>query len=189
MTSVSSEGNSQITLQFSLDRDIDGAEQDVQAAINVAANVLPRTLPAPPSYSKSNPADAPVLTLAVSSQQLPLQQVNDYADSILAQKISQVPGVGLVMLNGGQRPAVRVQVDPEALAGADLTLEDVRTGTGALFVTLLAAGPYAGQTSTVSETPVAGGQQARVCVGGSVGYTVTAPSANATAPTIAPGGC
>jgi len=126
MTSVSSFGTSQITLQFELERNIDAAEQDVQAAINAASNLLPRTLPAPPTYSKSNPADTPILTLSVSSHTLPLDQVDDAADSILAQKISQVLGVGLVTINGGQKPAVRVQVDPEALAGAGLTLEDVR---------------------------------------------------------------
>ncbi len=126
MTSVSSEGSSHVTLQFELDRDIDGAQQDVQAAINAASNLLPRTLPAPPTYSKTNPADAPVLTLSVSAETLPLQAVADYTDSILAQKISQVSGVGLVTIGGGQKPAVRVQVDPEALAGTGLTLEDVR---------------------------------------------------------------
>ena len=126
MTSVSSFGTSQITLQFDLDRNIDAAEQDVQAAINAATNLLPRTLPAPPTYSKSNPADAPILTLSVSSETMPLDQVDDVADSILAQKISQVAGVGLVTLNGGQKPAVRVQVDPAALAGTGLSLEDVR---------------------------------------------------------------
>src|SRR5438132_3423629 len=127
MTSISSFGSSQVTLQFTLDRNIDAAEQDVQAAINAAATLLPRTLPAPPTYSKSNPADAPVLTLSISSGTLPLDRVDDYADSILAQKISQVSGVGLVTLNGGQKPAVRVQIDPVALAGAGITLEDVRT--------------------------------------------------------------
>jgi multidrug efflux pump len=126
MTSVSSFGSSQITLQFSLERSIDAAEQDVQAAINAATNLLPRTLPAPPTYSKSNPADTPILTLSVSSETLSLSQVDDYADTILAQKISQVSGVGLVSLNGGQKPAVRVQVDPTVLAGAGLSLEDVR---------------------------------------------------------------
>ena len=126
MTSVSSFGSSQITLQFSLERSIDAAEQDVQAAINAASNLLPRTLPAPPVYSKSNPADTPILTLAVSSDTLPLAEVSDAADSIMGQKISQVAGVGLVTINGGQKPAVRVQVDPSALAGAGLGLEDVR---------------------------------------------------------------
>ncbi|MDB4934799.1 MAG: Cobalt-zinc-cadmium resistance protein CzcA [Labilithrix sp.] len=126
MTSVSSFGNSQVTLQFTLERSIDAAEQDVQAAINAASNLLPRTLPTPPTYSKSNPADAPVLTLSVSSPSLPLTQVNDTADSVLAQKISQVAGVGLVTLNGSQKPAVRVQVDPAALAGTGLSIDDVR---------------------------------------------------------------
>jgi multidrug efflux pump len=126
MTSVSSAANSQITLQFELDRNIDAAEQDVQAAINAASSVLPTTLPTPPTYSKSNPADSPILVLAISSDTLPLQEVDDYADSILAQKISQVSGVGLVTLNGGQKPAVRVQVDPAALAGTGMSLEDVR---------------------------------------------------------------
>jgi len=126
MTSVSSFDYSQITLQFDLDRSIDAAQQDVQAAINAASSLLPSQLPTPPTYSKSNPADQPILTLAISSNVLPLDQVDDYADSILAQKISQVSGVGLVTINGGQKPAVRVQVDPVALGGAGLTMEDVR---------------------------------------------------------------
>ncbi len=127
MTSVSSFAYSQITLQFDLDRSIDAAQQDVQAAINAASSLLPSQLPTPPTYSKSNPADQPILTLAVSSDVLPLDQVDDYADSILAQKVSQLSGVGLVTINGGQKPAVRVQVDPIALGGTGLTLEDVRT--------------------------------------------------------------
>ncbi len=127
MTSVSSFGSSQITLQFELDRDIDSAEQDVQAAINAASNLLPATLPAPPTYAKSNPADQPILTLSVSSETLPPSAVSDFADSVLAQKVSQVSGVGIVTMGGGQKPAVRVQVDPAALAGSGLTLEDVRT--------------------------------------------------------------
>jgi multidrug efflux pump len=131
MTSVSSANSSQVTLQFTLERNIDSAQQDVQAAINAASSVLPANLPAPPTYSKSNPADVPILTLAITSETLPLPQVNDYADSILGQKISQVSGVGLVTLGGAQRPAVRVQVDPEALAGTGLTLEDVRTAVAA----------------------------------------------------------
>jgi len=126
LTSVSSAATSLITLQFTLDRDIDAAEQDVQAAINAASNLLPRTLPTPPTYSKSNPADVPVMVLGVSSESAPIERVDDYADSILAQKISQVSGVGLVTLNGGQRPAVRVQADPVKLAGRGLTLEDIR---------------------------------------------------------------
>ena len=126
MTSISSFAYSQITLQFDLDRSIDAAQQDVQAAINAASSLLPSQLPTPPTYSKSNPADQPILTIAVSSDVLPLDQVDDYADSILAQKVSQVSGVGLVTINGGQKPAVRVQVDPVALGGTGLTLEDVR---------------------------------------------------------------
>jgi multidrug efflux pump len=126
MTSISSQGSSQITLQFDLDREIDAAEQDVQAAINAASNLLPPTLPGPPTYSKSNPADTPILTLALSSESLALSEVDDQVDSILSQKISQVPGVGLVTLNGRQKRAVRIQVDPVALAGSGLTLEDVR---------------------------------------------------------------
>jgi multidrug efflux pump len=131
MTSVSSFGYSQITLQFDLDRSIDAAQQDVQAAINAASSLLPAQLPTPPTYSKSNPADQPILTLAISSEVLPLDQVDDFTDSILAQKIAQVTGVGLVTINGGQKPAVRVQVDPEALAGTGLTLEDVRVALAA----------------------------------------------------------
>jgi len=134
MTSVSSFGSSQITLQFTLDRDIDAAEQDVQAAINAATNLLPRTLPAPPTYAKSNPADQPILTLAVTSETLGLPEISDFADSVLAQKISQVSGVGLVTMGGGQKPAVRVQVDPVALAGTGLTLEDVRAAIAAANV-------------------------------------------------------
>src|SRR6185369_6260122 len=136
MTSVSSFGSSQITLQFTLERGIDAAEQDVQAAINAAANLLPPTLPAPPTYAKSNPADAPVLTLSVTSETLPLREAADYADSVLGQKISQVAGVGLVTLNGAQRPAVRVQVDPMAIAATGLTLEDVRAALVAANVNL-----------------------------------------------------
>jgi multidrug efflux pump len=126
MTSVSSFAYSEITLQFDLDRSIDAAQQDVQAAINAASSLLPSQLPTPPTYSKSNPADQPILSVSVSSDVLPLDQVDDFADSILAQKISQVTGVGLVTISGGQKPAVRVQVDPQSLAGTGLTLEDVR---------------------------------------------------------------
>ena len=130
MTSISSFGSSQITLQFTLDRDIDAAEQDVQAAINAASNLLPRTLPAPPTYNKANPADQPIITLSVMSDTLSLANVDDYADSVLAQKIAQVDNVGLVTIGGGQKPAVRVRVDPQALDGTGLTIEDVRTAIG-----------------------------------------------------------
>jgi multidrug efflux pump len=127
MSSTSSGGASVITLQFSLSLDIDVAEQEVQAAINAAGNLLPTDLPMPPIYSKVNPADAPILTLAVTSKTLPLPKVEDLVDTRLAQKISQLPGVGLVSISGGQRPAIRVQANPKALGAYNLTLEDVRT--------------------------------------------------------------
>jgi multidrug efflux pump len=127
MTSSSSSGASVITLQFSLDLNIDVAEQQVQAAINAASTYLPKDLPNPPIYTKTNPADAPILTLALSSKTLPLVKIEDVADTRLAQKISQLPGVGLVSISGGQKPAVRVQVNPTALASYGLTMEDVRT--------------------------------------------------------------
>lgn len=126
MTSNSSGGSSVITLQFSLDLSLDVAEQEVQAAINAATTFLPRDLPNPPVYSKVNPADAPILTLALTSTTLPLPKVEDLADTRLAQKISQLPGVGLVSISGGQRPAVRIQANPTALAAYSLTLEDLR---------------------------------------------------------------
>ncbi len=127
MSSVSSGGASSITLRFSLDITLDVAEQQVQAAINAAANLLPNDLPMPPVYSKVNPADAPVLTLAISSPTLPIIQVHDIVENRLAQRLSQVAGVGLVSIAGGRRPAVRVQVNPLALASAGFSLEDVRT--------------------------------------------------------------
>ncbi len=130
MTSTSSSGSSSITLQFVLDLDIDVAEQEVQAAINAAGTFLPRELPNPPVYSKTNPADAPVLTLALTSQTLPLSRVQDLADTRLAQKISQLPGVGLVSISGGQKPAVRIQANPSALAAYGLSLEEVRAAIG-----------------------------------------------------------
>src|SRR5437867_4412086 len=127
MTSVSSFGNMAITLQFNLDRDIDAAAQDVQAAINAAGGVLPRAMPNPPTYSKVNPADTPILTLQLTSDSLPLEKVNDLADTVLAQKLSEVTGVGLVTIEGNQKPAVRVRVNPAAIASLGLSLEDVRT--------------------------------------------------------------
>src|SRR6266536_3146712 len=127
MTSNSSSGSSVITLQFVLDLNIDVAEQEVQAAINASGTYLPRDLPNPPIYSKINPADAPILTLALTSQTLPLSKVEDFADTRFAQKISQLPGVGLVSISGGQKPAVRIQVNPTALSSYGLAMEDVRT--------------------------------------------------------------
>ena len=126
MTSVNSLGSSSLTLQFALDRDVDGAARDVQAAINAASADLPTNLPFRPRYQKVNPTDAPIIILALKSESIPLPQVFDAADTILAQKIAQVEGVGQVFVGGGQQPAVRVQVDPEAAAGVNLTLEDVR---------------------------------------------------------------
>ena len=127
MTSTSSDGSSIIVLQFSLDLNIDVAEQEVQAAINAAQTYLPSDLPVPPIYSKTNPADTPILTLALSSKTIPLSQVEDLADTRFAQKISQLPGVGLVSISGGQKPAVRVRVNPTALSSYGINLEDVRT--------------------------------------------------------------
>ncbi|HET9019488.1 MAG TPA: efflux RND transporter permease subunit, partial [Acetobacteraceae bacterium] len=127
MTSSSSAGASVITLQFALSLDIDVAEQEVQAAINAGTNFLPADLPAPPIYAKVNPADAPIMTLAVASRTLPLTQVEDIADTRLAMKISQLSGVGLVSLSGGQRPAVRVRIKPQALAAYGLAIDDVRS--------------------------------------------------------------
>src|SRR5712672_2938270 len=127
MTSTSSYGSSIITLQFDLDLNIDVAEQEVQASINGASNLLPQGLPNPPIYSKINPADSPILTLAITSKSLPLPKVEDLTDTTLAQKISQLTGVGLVSISGGQRPAVRIQANPTALASYGLSLEDLRT--------------------------------------------------------------
>jgi len=127
MTSTSSGGTSVIVLQFSLSLDIDVAEEEVQSAINASQSFLPSNLPAPPIYSKTNPADAPVLTLAVTSSSMPLSQVEDLVDTRLAPKISQLNGVGLVTISGGQKPAVRIQANPEALSSYGINLEDLRT--------------------------------------------------------------
>src|SRR5437870_2338296 len=127
MTSTSSSGSSVITLQFSLALSLDVAEQEVQTAINAAGNLLPSDLPAPPIYAKVNPADAPILTLALTSKTLPLTQVEDLADTRLAQKISQLTGVGLVSISGGHRPAVRIQANLRQLAAYSLNIDDLRT--------------------------------------------------------------
>ncbi len=131
MSSTSSAGASVITLQFTLDLQIDVAEQEVQAAINAAGNLLPADLPAPPIYAKVNPADAPILSLALTSKTMPLTQVEDFADTRLAQKISQLSGVGLVTLGGGQRQSMRVRVNPRLLAAYGLNLDDLRTSVSA----------------------------------------------------------
>ncbi|MDB5289689.1 MAG: mdtB 2 [Phycisphaerales bacterium] len=134
MTSTSSDGCSVITLQFALELNIDVAEQEVQAAINASSTYLPKDLPNPPIYSKTNPADAPILTLALTSQTLPLPKVEDLADTRLAQKISQLPGVGLVSISGGQKPAVRIQANPTALSSLGVNLDDLRTTIAAANV-------------------------------------------------------
>src|SRR5512135_2348537 len=131
MTSNSSGGSSVIILQFSLQISLDVAEQEVQAAINAAGTFLPRDLPNPPVYSKVNPADAPILTLALTSKTLPLPRVEDLADTRFAQKISQLQGVGLVSISGGQRPTVRIHANPTTLASYGLTLEDLRAAISA----------------------------------------------------------
>ncbi len=130
MSSTSSGGASVITLQFSLELSLDVAEQEVQAAINASGSFLPADLPNPPIYNKVNPADTPIITLALTSATLPLPKLEDLADTRIAQKISQLPGVGLVSISGGQRPAVRIQVNPKALAAYGLSLDDVRTAIG-----------------------------------------------------------
>jgi hydrophobe/amphiphile efflux-1 (HAE1) family protein len=126
LTSLSVEGSTQVTLQFDLDRNIDAAAGDVQAAINAASGQLPKNLPSPPTYRKVNPADSPVLILSLSSDAVPMINVDDYADNILSQQISQIAGVSQVLIGGEQKRAVRVQVDPARLAAMGLTLEDVR---------------------------------------------------------------
>ncbi len=140
MSSSSSGGASVITLQFVLNLNLDVAEQGVQAAINAANSFLPADLPMPPVYSKVNPADAPVIVLAITSDTLPLPKVQDYVDTRLAQKFSQLTGVGLVSVGGGQRPAVRVQVNPRALAANGLNLDDVRTAIGNANVNIAKGG-------------------------------------------------
>jgi multidrug efflux pump len=131
MTSTSSDGSSVITLQFNLNLDIDVAEQEVQQAINASGTYLPADLPNPPIYSKTNPADAPIVTLALTSDSLPLSKIEDLADTRLAQKISQLSGVGLVSIVGGQKPAVRIQVNPTALSSYGINMEDIRTAIAA----------------------------------------------------------
>jgi multidrug efflux pump subunit AcrB len=126
LTSVSGIGATSISIQFDLSRNIDAAGQDVQAAINAAAGQLPKNLPSPPTYKKTNPSDAPVMILALTSATLPLTTVNNYADNVVAQQLAQIDGVALVQIAGAQKPAVRVEANPVALAGRGLSLEDVR---------------------------------------------------------------
>ena len=132
MTSTSTLGNSSITLQFDLSRDVDSAAQDVQTAINAAGGQLPTGLPTPPTYRKVNPADPPILVLALTSDTMPLTEVDDFSDSILAQHISQLGGVSQVLIFGQQKPAVRLQIDPRKVANLGLSLEDIRTAVGTI---------------------------------------------------------
>jgi multidrug efflux pump len=167
MTSSSSLGSSIITLQFGLDQDIDIEEQQVQAAINSSGTYLPPDLPNPPIYSKVNPADAPILTLALSSSTLPLSKVEDVADTQLAQKISQVSGVGLVSISGGQKPAVRIQANPTALASYGIGMEDVRTALAAANVDQAKGtldGPRQSYTIDANDQLLAGSEYAPIVV-------------------------
>src|SRR6266542_1781076 len=132
MTSSSSLGSTSITLQFDLDRDVDSAARDVQAAVNAAGGELPANLPTRPRYNKVNPADSPILIFALKSKTLPLAQVFDVGNTVFAQKIAQVEGVGQVFVGGGQQPAVRVQADPAVLAGAGIAMDDLRLTIGQL---------------------------------------------------------
>jgi HAE1 family hydrophobic/amphiphilic exporter-1 len=127
MTSTSTLGSTAITIQFELDRDIDGAANDVQGAINAAGGQLPKDLPSPPTYRKVNPADSPILLLAATSETMPLTDVDDNVETKLAQQISQVPGVAQVTIGGQQKPAIRIQLDPAKLVAKGSSLEDVRT--------------------------------------------------------------
>jgi HAE1 family hydrophobic/amphiphilic exporter-1 len=145
MTSSSALGYTQITLQFGRDRTVDSAAQDVQAAINATAGELPPNLLNPPIYRKTNPADTPILLIALTSETLPLTKVSDYANSILAQKLSQMPGVGLVTVGGAQNPSIRVQIDPAQLAAQSLDLETVRTSLANSTVNQLKGTLYGGQ--------------------------------------------
>jgi multidrug efflux pump len=167
MTSSSSLGSSIITLQFNLDQNIDVAEQEVQAAINSSGTYLPTDLPNPPIYSKVNPADSPIMTLALTSDTLPLSKVEDLADTQLAQKISQVTGVGLVSISGGQKPAVRIQANPTALASYGLSLEDVRTALGSANVDQAKGtldGPRQSFTIDANDQLVAGAQYSPIVI-------------------------
>src|ERR1700716_3851498 len=167
MTSTSSSGASLITLQFVLDLNIDIAEQQVQASINSAATFLPANLPNPPIYSKTNPADTPVITLALSSDTLPLMKLEDLADTVLSQKISQLPGVGLVSISCGQKPAVRIQANPTALASYGMSLEDLRTALSQANVNQAKGnldGPQQAWTITANDQLLSGDRYAPIIV-------------------------
>src|SRR2546423_6915257 len=167
MTSTSSFGSSVITLQFGLDQNIDVEEQQVQAAINSAGTYLPQDLPNPPIYNKVNPADAPILTLALTSDTLPLPKVEDLADTALAQKIAQVSGVGLVSISGGQKPAVRIRANPTALASYGLSLEDVRSALAVANVNQAKGtldGPRQSFTINANDQLLSGAQYAPIVI-------------------------
>lgn len=167
MSSTSSGGASIITMQFALSMSLDVAEQEVQAAINAAATLLPTDLPSPPIYNKVNPADAPVVTLAVTSPTLPLHEVEDLVDTRLAQKLSQISGVGLVSLSGGRRPAVRIQVNPVALAAKSLSIEDVRTAVTSANVNLPKGnfdGPTRAQTLSANDQMTSADEYAQLVI-------------------------
>ena len=167
MTSTSSSGSSSITLQFALDLDIDVAEQQVQASINAAATFLPADLPTPPIYSKSNPADAPIMTLALSSDEVELSRLEDLADTRLAPRLAELGGVGLVSISGGQKPAVRIRVNPTALAARGLTLEAVRAAVAAANVNQANGsldGPRLAYTIDSNDQLLAGKDYARLVI-------------------------
>jgi multidrug efflux pump len=167
MTSASSAGASVITLQFSLDLSLDIAEQEVQAAINAANNLLPSDLPTPPVYAKVNPADAPIMTLAITSTTLPLTTVEDLSETRLAQKISQQPGVGLVSISGGHRPAIRIQFNPRALAAYGLNIDDVRTTVANMNVNVPKGnfdGPAQDSTINANDQITSAGQFAEMVI-------------------------
>jgi len=167
MTSTSAGGVSVIVMQFQLSLNIDVAEQEVQAAINAAQSYLPANLPTPPIYSKSNPADAPVLTLALTSSEMALSRVEDLADTRLAPKISQITGVGLVSISGGQKPAVRIQANPTALASYGINLEDLRnalTGTSLNSAKGSFDGPSQDYTINANDQLLSSGDYSQVVV-------------------------
>ena len=136
LSSTSSLGRTRITVEFDLGRSVDGAAQDVQTAISAAAGLLPKNLPNPPTYEKVNPADALLMSIAVTSDDLPIAKLDEYAETYLAPKISRIPGVGMVDFHGEQKPAVRVQIDPAAIAGLGLSLEDVRAALAGATVNM-----------------------------------------------------
>ena len=192
ITSTSSLGQTQITLQFDLERDVESAARDVQAAINAAGGELPANLPTRPTYRKINPADSPILILSANSETLPLPVVFDIANSVIAQKISQIEGVGQVTVGGGQQPAVRVQADPQSLAGIGLTLEDVRNALAATTVNQpkgSVAGPAQAQTLAANDQLFVAPAYRDIIVsykGGSRCASATWPRSSTTSRTTAP---